>query len=234
MLVGFVGSAAAAFLTRDSQAVNLHSFIASLEVAAWRLKWLAPLMSIFTLCGGTLLCASIKHEPTRFAGKGIAYGGLTSAILTSLMIALFIGITVPERLHQRQLGREAAANAQLYTFDRALLEYRARYGTLPADLKELRALPDPDGSIAAALANVNPDAYKPSADVASVPKKKTRSLRGAALQRISAAINTDVLPDEGVSFTNYELRLFGEDKIIRDGVIIKPSHSPAQKLTDAP
>jgi hypothetical protein len=71
-----------------------------------------------------------------------------------------------------------------------------------------------------------------------LPKQKPRTLRGAVIR--NASLNTaadDSLSDslgEGLSFTNYELRLPGPDKItgteddlvVRDGVITKASETP--------
>jgi hypothetical protein len=145
------------------------------------------------------------------------------------MIATFIGVTVPERLRKRQLGLDAAAYAQGYTIQRALLDYRARYATLPATLDDLKHLPDADGSIAKALGGINETAYSPGADLASaLPKKKSRPLRGSAMRNASLS-STDDVTSGGLAFTKYELRLPGLDKkmgteddlLIRDGLITR-------------
>jgi hypothetical protein len=157
-------------------------------------------------------------------------------------MALLIGVTVPERLNQRELAAEAKDLAIGRTFDRAIFEYQAIYERVPNDLEELRKLPDADGSIAAALSTLNPKAYptayKPSADyAAALPKRKPRTTV------IKASLNTPTEDDlaEGLSFTNYELRLPGPDKvlgneddmIIRDGIIKKASEftKPTVKTT---
>ena len=73
--------------------------------------------------------------------------------------------------------------------------------------------------------------------MAALPKRKSRTLRGAVIRNASLD-TTDDLPGEGLSFTNYDLRLPGADKlmgteddlIVRDGVIIKASeivHRPS-------
>lgn len=205
------------------------SIVSAGETAAWRLKWIALPVTILTLWAGSLICSSIRRDPKRFAGSRIAHCGLTATVLVTVMIATFIGITVPERLRQRQRGIDAATYAKGYTISHALLVYRTSYGTLPATLDELRSLPDPDGSIAAALTGVDSNGYSPGADLASIPKKKSRSLRGSALRDASMR-STDDAPLTGLSFTKYELRLPGEDKklgtdddwMIRDGLIEKP------------
>jgi hypothetical protein len=153
--------------------------------------------------------------------------------MVPVLIAVLIGVTVPERLRQRQDGLRAASYAQGYRVARAQLEYNARFGTFPADLKDLRRLPDADGSLAAALSNLDASGYKPSADLAALPKEKSRTLRGALIRNASLDTATDDSTGEGLSFTNYELPLPGADKlmgteddlIVRDGVIIKASES---------
>jgi type II secretory pathway pseudopilin PulG len=149
-----------------------------------------------------------------------------------LLIALLLGVTVPARLQHRRWAKEAAIRAQAYTIERALFEYRLKYQTFPADVKDLQErIPDPDHSLAAALANIDPTAYRPSADVAAVATEKSRSLRGAVIRKTSLSSATDDTPPGGLSFTNYVLRLPGEDKItgtdddwvVRDGVIMRLS-----------
>jgi hypothetical protein len=120
------------------------------------------------------------------------------------------------------------------------LDYRARYGTLPAALDELRRLPDADGSIAAALAGIDSTAYSPGAELAALPKKKSRSLRGSALRNASLR-STDDAPEGGLSFTRYELRLPGPDNKLgteddwsmRDGLIVKPVEPDKQQPPQA-
>jgi hypothetical protein len=127
-----------------------------------------------------------------------------------------------------------------YTYDRALLEYRARYGRLPDDLKDLRQLPDPDGSIATALNNLKPEwfatAYKPTVDLAA--KQKPVTLRGTVIRNASLTGSADDSLGEGLSFTNYTLRLPGEDNlmgteddwIVRDGVISRAAELPRRTV----
>jgi hypothetical protein len=150
-----------------------------------------------------------------------------------LLIALLLGVTVPARLQHRRWAKEAAIRAQGYTIERAFFEYRLKYQTFPADVKDLQErIPDPDGSLTAALSNIDPSAYSPrGADVAAVATEKSRSLRGAVIRRASLSSATDDTPSGGLSFTNYVLRLPGEDKItgtdddwvVSDGFIMRLS-----------
>jgi hypothetical protein len=150
------------------------------------------------------------------------------------LILILIGVTVPERLRHRQWGIEAGFNAQAYRIDRALDEYRHKFGTLPSDFNDLNRLPDADGSIATALKNIDASGYKVSAELAAVPKQKPQTLRGAVIRNASLNTAADAPLSEGLSFTNYELRLPGSDKIlnteddliVRDGVITKAAEAP--------
>lgn len=207
------------------------SWVAAAETAAWRLKWIAIPVTIVVLWSSLKIYRSMLKSPGRFCGLGYAKAGVMASALVPVLIAVLIGVTVPERLRQRQDGLQAAANALGYRVDRALVEYSTRYGTLPAELKDLRRLRDADGSIAAALSYLDSSAYKPSADLAALPKQKSRTLRGAVIRNASLDTTTDDLPGEGLSFTNYDLSLPGADKlmgteddlIVRDGVIKKAS-----------
>lgn len=244
-LLTFLISTAFALFEKTPVSLRFWSVVSAAETAAWRLKWIALPVTILTLWTGSIICASIRRNPKRFAGSRLAHGGLTASALVAVMIATFIGITIPERLRQRERGNEAATYAQGYAIQRALLEYRTRFGTLPATLDELKeglkVIPDPDGSMASALKDVDASAYNPGADLAALPKKKPRSLRGSAL-RDATLRSTDDTPNGGLSFTKYEMRLPGFDKklgtdddwTIRDGVIIKPVESEEQaQTTDA-
>ena len=141
------------------------------------------------------------------------------------MIAGLIGITVPERLRRRQWAIEAAGNAPVYTLARAQLEYRDLNGRLPSPdelVKELGTLPDPDGSIAEALRNLDVSGYEPTTVVASAStKSKSLVPRGSAIRTAAASANPT--NDRGVSFTSYKWRLPGPDKILNtdDDVILQ-------------
>jgi hypothetical protein len=190
------------------------SWIAAGETAAWRLKWIAIPLLIVTAWLGRKLYRSIKFQPERFCGLKYARRGMLASSLVIMLIAVLIGVTVPARLENRRLSKEAGIRANWYTFELALLEYRSLYKTYPADFNDLRdRLPDPNGSLAAVLATLDPNGYHPSADVASVASQKSRRLRGAVIRNASVSSAADDVP-EGLAFTTYELRLPGEDKIL--------------------
>lgn len=236
LLLTFLSATVFALLEQDTFSLAFWSVVAAAQTAAWRLKFLGLPAALVAVWMGAALCRTIRREPHRFIGSRAAHMGLASSALVALMMLTFIGVTVPERLRQRQRGIDAGIYAEGYTIQRALLEYRARYGTYPTDMKDLRErLPDPDGRLTAALNSVDSRGYTPRADLAAaLPKAKTRRGRPAQIRRAALDASTDdgaVAADEKVSFTNYEMRLPGEDKILnteddwlmRDGVIMKPS-----------
>jgi hypothetical protein len=233
LLIAFLSSTAFALYEQPKFSLAFWNVVGAAETASWRLKFMALPASLIAVWLSARLCRTIRREPRRFMGAPFAHSGLGASALVALMIVTFIGITVPERLRQRQRGIDAGIYAEGYTIQRALLEYRARFGTYPTDMKDLRErLPDPDGRIAAALNAVDERGYKPSGgDLAALPPKaKTRRGRPLSLRRVALDASDDSV-DEKVSFTNYELRLPGEDKklnteddwLMRDGIIMKPS-----------
>lgn len=227
MLAVLVGFTASALLQDAPVSTSFWSLVAAAETAAWGLKWVASPVSIIALWAGMRICRSIKGAPLRFAGNRMAHAGLMTVAMVTLAIATLIGVTVPERWRQHRRSIEAGIQARLYTFQRAQLEYQARYGTL-GDFKDLKErLPDPDGSIAEALAGMDPAGYKPTTEVAV--KAKPGAIRSTVFRNVSAV--TDDTPGQPVPFTNYELRFPGEDKILgneddwimRDGLVLKVS-----------
>lgn len=213
-----------------SHLFEFWTWVAAGETAAWRLKWISIPVLFVTLWAGLKLYRSIKREPEKFCGLKYARRGLFASAIVGFLIALLIGVTVPARLRQRQMSIDAGIRADYYTFERATLEYQIKYKTLPADFDDLCArVPDPDGSLARALANLNSAGYHPSADVAAIATEKQRSLRGAVIRKASFDTATDDAPPGGLAFTTFELRMPGEDKILgneddwiaRNGVIMK-------------
>ncbi|MGI9167575.1 MAG: hypothetical protein ACR2G5_14565 [Pyrinomonadaceae bacterium] len=241
----FLSQTIVALLRRPPVSLSFLSWIAAAETAAWRLKWIAIPATIVVLWGTRKLYRSMLQTPTRFCALGYARGGLIASTLVPVLIAVLIGVTVPERLRRRQLGIEAGINAGIYRVDRALLEYAARFNTLPSEnyLQDLKLLPDPDGSLAAALRDLGPGVYKTSGpDVAVLPKQKQRTLRGAVIRSASVDVAPDDPPLVGLSFTNYELKLPGVDKIlgteddliVRDGLITRAAEAvPRTVVTTA-
>jgi hypothetical protein len=241
MIVGFLAQTVAARLQDGPLSFSFWSWVAAGETAAWRLKWIAIPVTLLVVWGGSRVYRSMMQTPSRFVGLKLARRGLLASAFVSLMIATLIGVTGPERLRQRRDGIESGVNAMGYTLGRAFLEYRERYGTFPSDVSDLKELPDPDGSIAAALA-AGYAGYKPSgSELAELPaKEKSRTLRGAVIRTVSASSTNDDPPGIGVSFTNYDIKLPGEDKtlgtdddlLLRDGVVMKASEA-ATRTTPA-
>jgi len=228
----FVTQTLIAFFQTTPDSYGFWHWVAAGETAAWRLKWLSVNLMFATFWLGLKLYRSIAAQPERFCGVKYAQRGLVASATVVGLIALLIGVTVPARLEHRRLAKEAAVRAQGYTIERALTEYKIKYQSYPADMKDLlERLPDPDGSLAAALSNIDPSTYLPSADLAvNTTEKSSRRLRGVAIRQASFS-PTDDTPTGGLSFTNYRLRLPGEDKItgteddwiIRDGMVMKYS-----------
>ena len=225
----FVVQTLIAFFQRTPDSYGFWNWVAAGETAAWRLKWLSIPVLIATFWLGRKLYRSILLQPERFCGVKYARNGLVACATVVMLIALLIGVTVPARLEHRKLAQEAAFRAHGYVIDRAFTEYRIKYKTYPAYVSDLARLPDPDGSLAAALAIVDSSAYRPSADVAAVATEKSRRLRGAVIRNASLSTATDDTPAGGLAFTNYVLRLPGEDKITgtdddwvaRDGMVMR-------------
>jgi hypothetical protein len=238
MFAAFVGCVIVALaqtkLTFSTIFLRSGTIVSAGEVAAWRLKWLVVPAAIVALWSGRLLIRSIKNSSTRFGGLRLARAGFVVSAAVTVLIATLIGITIPVRLERRQWGIDAGYYAQAYTIQRALLEYRDLHGTLPSALVDLKELPDPDGAIAAALSHLDPNAYKATALLASATKSKPRSIRVAAFPNSPASPGADALLGNGLSFTNYELRLSSDHKlfstdddfIMRDGLITRASDPP--------
>ncbi|HET6669943.1 MAG TPA: hypothetical protein VFH15_06890 [Pyrinomonadaceae bacterium] len=231
MVIAFLTQTFIALVQKASGSIGLWSVVAAAETAAWRLKWVAIPVTILVLWAGRKIYRSMLNEPERFCGLRYARSGLLAAVMVPALIAVLIGVTVPDRLRQRQDRLNAEANAPGLTMGRAFYEYQLQFGTLPTVAKDVTRLPDKDGSIAAALQKIDANGYKATADVAALPTKKPRPLRGAVIMNASLNGTTDDLSSEGISFTNYELPLAGADKlfgteddlILIDGVISKAS-----------
>lgn len=224
----FVVQTLIAFFQRTPDSFGFWNWVAAGETAAWRLKWISIPVLIATFWLGRKLYRSILAQPERFCGVKYARSGLIASATVVMLIGLLIGVTVPARLEHRKLAQEAAFRAHGYVIDRAFTEYKIKYKTYPAYVSDLlERLPDPDGSLAAALATIDPSAYRPSVDVAAVASEKSRRLRGAVIR--NASLSTDDTPAGGLAFTNYVLRLPGEDKITgtdddwvaRDGMVMR-------------
>ena len=195
--------------------VEFWSWVAAGQTAAWRMKWISIPLLIVTAWLGRKLYLSIKNQPEKFCGLKHARRGLLASSMVIFMIALLIGVTVPERLRQRQMAKDAAWRGYWHTFEVATLEYQARYQTYPAGTRDLKErIPDPYGTLAEALRHIDPNGYRPSAETAAVTPEKSRTLGGVAIRKTSFSSATDDTPAGGLVFTTYELQLPGEDKIL--------------------
>ena len=221
--------------------LDFWTWMAAAETAAWRLKWVMIPLTILVLYCGRKLYRSIQQSPARFCGIRYARRGYLASAAIPLLVLILIGVTIPARLEHRQWAIEARTNAYIYRFDRASEEYREMFGGLASDTNDLlKKLPDPDGSLAEALKNLDTSGYRPTADLAAVPNKKPQQLRGAVIRNASISTADDT-PGERLTFTNYELPLPGpdnimgteDDLIVRDGVIYKASETPRRSVTAA-
>ena len=239
MLGAFVGMLIAAFIEKRPGPLGFWSMATAGEIVAWRVKWFVIPISIVVLWTGVRIARSVKQNPSSFIGFRAARLGVAAAALVTILIAVLIGITIPERLRQRQDAIYAAQYARGWTLHRAFLEYRELHGTYPDRDKwidALRTLPDPNGSIADALRFVDPNGYEASAQVAVTTKVKPLVARGVALRATNPSTGSG---PGAVSFNSYQLRLPSEhrvlasddDFIVSDGVIKKASEVPSSSLT---
>lgn len=217
-----------------SRLIQFWAWVGAGETAAWRLKWISIPVMMLTLWFGLKIYRSIKAEPQRFCGVKYARRGLLATATVGFMIALLILITVPARLEQRQMAVDAKHQARYYRLELAFTEYQEKFKTLPDQTtvkEDLAKLPDPDGTLADALLDLDPIGYAPRGEVAAVDTAKEKALgrSGAIIRKASFSPATDDTPPPGLAFTDYDLRLPGEDKILgneddwvgRQGVIKK-------------
>ena len=129
----FVTQTLVAFVQRFDGFGFWH-WVAAGETAAWRLKWISIPLLFAILWFGRKLYRTILLQPLKFCGIKYARRGLLASSVVTLLIALLISITVPARMEQRRLSKEAAIRAQGYAIERALTEYKIKYQSYPADL----------------------------------------------------------------------------------------------------
>jgi hypothetical protein len=230
VVIVFLVQTVVAMFQRGTGWFQFWSWVGAAETAAWRLKWVSlPVLFVVLWFGGKVY-RSIRNNPQRFCGLAYARRGLVASATVAFLIALLIGVTVPARLEQRKLAKEAEIRAPWLTFEAAVTDYRQRYHTYPADFKDLRdRIPDPHGMLAEALNQLDPNGYRPLfGDVAVVGSERSRNLRGAVVRPASFTAPDDIQPG-GLTFTKYELRMAGEDKILgneddwigRDGMLMR-------------
>jgi len=213
---------------------NFWSLIAAAETAAWQLKFAWLPATVLAMIGGTIILKSVRGDRARFGGVSLARAGVAMSVAACLLGVTFIAVTIPARLRQREVARQAREEAILYAAASALLQYSAQYGTLPGDVHELKKLPDPDGRIAAVIANfADAESYQPSSPLqatARAPKKSRRPSTRPALRNVAFNSNTAAPSTDGVVFTNYALVWAGadailgtdDDRALRDGALVSP------------
>lgn len=199
-----------AFAVVRGSVFDFWMWAAAAETAAWQLKWVAIPVTLLVFFGSRRLYRSVKESPELFCGLRYARRGYITSAAFPLMVLVLIAVTVPERLQQRADRIEATHNAIGYAFDRISFQYKQEFGSYPASTEDLKRLPDPNGSIAAVLKDIEGSEYKASTEVAAVPTKKPQALRGAVLR--NASLETEEVVNEGLAYTEYELRLPGHDK----------------------
>ncbi len=227
--LSLVVAVCAALFERENFTPDSAALVRAAETAAWRLKWSALPAALAAAFVSLKLYARMRREPSRFIGMKATRAGLALTTATAVALVALVGVTVPERLRRRELARRAAENALLYAGEQALARYRARFGTYPATLGDLRRLDDPNCELAAVLEAMGAAEYKAETDLASLSTtgSKGPNRRSVTRTRRASARTTDDLPGAGLTLTNYELVLPGRDKIlgtdddlrIRDGLI---------------
>jgi hypothetical protein len=240
-VIVFLLDAILSFIAKAPITFSFWSVAAAFETAAWHLKWVVIPVSLLVFFGSRRIYRSIKESPANFCGLRYARNGYFASAAVPLLVLILIGVTVPARLENRQLGIQAGVNAQAYRIDRALVDYKEKFGTLPFELKDLSRLPDTDGSLAVALSNVDFKGYSAESEVAAAPTKKPRNLRGSVILNASVNSTGDEPLSGGISITNYQLRLPGpdnianneDDLIIRDGVKYSTYDLPRRGSTPA-
>jgi hypothetical protein len=234
-LVGLAFAAGTAFalFERKPFSLDLLNVAAAAETSAWRLKWALLPLAFAAFVGGARALVHVSRDPSRFAGVRCALGGLTTSAMVAVAMLTLIGVTVPERLRQRDAARRSAEYAEAYDPIRVLLDYQQQFGTFPTSRDDLKKLPDPDGSVARAAAMLSPGVaqYEPESTIASLPaagKSRGRRSTNVTVRSVSLRAGPEEPQGEPLSFTNYTLRLAGADKtlctpddlFIRDGMIL--------------
>jgi hypothetical protein len=239
----FAAGVALALFEQKSLSLSFWNVVGAAEASAWRLKFALLPLALSAAAGGARALAYVSRRgPSRFAGVRCAVGGFAASSLVAVALVSLVAVTVPERLRQREMAREAARNAESYDAIRVLLDYQQQYGTLPTNAEDLRKLADADGSVARAMRMIGQGQYAPESTVAALPASaKARSRRGSGVTIRPVALRTgadDAQPGEPLAFTNYTLRLAGPDRklgteddvFIRDGMIVPaPPATPSAR-----
>lgn len=226
-LAALLGATIVALIEEKSLlAANLGDIIGAAETAAWRLKFIIAPAAVGVAWWSARTYFKIRSAPARWTGREMSLVGFASSCTALVLVAALIGVTVPVRIAERQLAQRVKSEVPLRTFNRVLTQYRIRYGTHAADIKDLEKLPDPDGSIAKLLAEFPLMEYSASAQKASLPAAQAKKMRAPRLRQINLRDTVDDADGERISFTNYALRLPGDDGLLntaddlvmRDGI----------------
>lgn len=233
---------------------DFWAIVAASETAAWQLKYVWLPLTVVAAFLTARLYKTVCRNQVRFGGARLAGAGAALSVAAFVLGIMLVGVTIPERLRQRRLAAQAHNEAVLYQAAAVLLEYSARYGTLPGEIEDLRKLPDTDGRVAQVIANFSDaEAYTPASSMqASAAKAATTKpqRRGNGNLRSTAAVAATAMrarnisfksaaPDvnDGVTFTNYDLVWAGADGIIgtdddralRDGLLVAAKTKSAAK-----
>jgi len=189
------------------------------------------------------LYRSIAASNGKFAGVRIARAGVSLSVITAFLFVTTIGITLPERWRQHDRGVVAGEEARAWAFKSLQLQYMVKYGTFPADVADLRKLPDPDGSNARLLSTVDAKGYQPRSELASVsiPKSRGSRTQGGDLIGNRGLTAADDPRIQRVPFTSFELRLPGPDGIVgtdddtrvTDGIVTTASETKEGSSVEA-
>src|ERR1044072_3656934 len=129
LLAAALGATVGALFEFEELVLAPKTLLRAAETAAWGLKWTALPAGVVFMVLCEWLYARMRRAPARFVGHLHARAGLATIATVTLALLVLIGVTVPERLRMRELGRRAAENAVLYETDLALARYRKRFGT---------------------------------------------------------------------------------------------------------
>jgi len=92
--------------------------------------------AITALVLGSIALKRIKKEPATYGGKGMAIAGITTSVVSLLLIAvfgIFASVVTPLLLKSAQTGRESAAIQALIIINNSQAQHQAikqRFGTL--------------------------------------------------------------------------------------------------------
>jgi hypothetical protein len=231
LLLALLASTVVALFQRPPQNIDLLNIVGAAEFAVWKLKWIVVPVSLAGLWFSAKVFAGIRRQPTKFAGGLPVTLGMAATTVSALAVVTLIGVTIPDRIQSYRLAVDAEQSAKAYAYDRVLMEYRSRFGTLPTVPSDLRKLPDPDGVIADLLKDTDQTSYQPGTELANADARPMTQpqLGKPSIRRASIESGSDASSGAKLSFTKYVLRtpgadgIFGteDDLMVRDGIVEK-------------